>query len=95
MKKIKKLKITKHIGIAELAEAYPKLAEVLMEDYGLHCIGCFASGFDTLESGAELHGMSKEEIDEMVKRLNEILNSSKRKDQRSKPRSKVKAERIF
>lgn len=66
------LKITKDTNIAELSMEYPELAEVLSEDYGLHCVGCFASSFDTIESGAQLHGMTDKEISDMVKRLKQI-----------------------
>ncbi len=65
--------ITRETNIADFAYQYPDAAEVLM-DYGLHCIGCFASAFDTIESGAKTHGMSDEEIDEMVERVNEVIN---------------------
>lgn len=64
--------VTKDTNIADFAYKYPEAAEVLM-DYGLHCIGCFASAFDTIESGAKAHGMSDEEIDEMVERVKEVL----------------------
>lgn len=66
------LKITKETNIGELAMEYPELARVLAEDYGLHCVGCFASSFDTLEVGAQIHGMTDQEIDEMIKRLKKI-----------------------
>lgn len=65
-------KITKHANLADLLFKYPEIAEVLL-DYGLHCVGCFASSFDTLEAGAKVHGMTDEEVDEMVNRLNEVV----------------------
>jgi hydroxylamine reductase len=72
MKKDKKTEITKNILIGELVENYPKLAKVLVEDYGFHCIGCMAAGMETLEDGATVHGMDKKEIDKMVKKLREL-----------------------
>lgn len=60
------------MNLAEVVFKYPEAAEVLM-DYGLHCVGCAASGFDTIEMGAKLHGMSPEEIKEMIDRVNEIV----------------------
>lgn len=65
--------ITKDSNLAELVNAYPETAEVLM-DFGLHCVGCIASSFDTIEAGAKVHGMSDEEIAEMLERLNEVAN---------------------
>jgi len=67
------LKITKETNIGELAMEYPELARVLAEDYGLHCVGCFAASFDTIETGAQIHGMDETEIDEMVDRLNKLV----------------------
>ena len=61
--------VTKDSNLGELAAQYPEAARVLTE-YGLHCIGCFASAFDTVEAGAKLHGMSDGEIDEMLVRAN-------------------------
>lgn len=68
-----KLKITKDTNLGELVLKHPETAEVLL-DYGLHCVGCIASSFDTIEAGAKVHGMSEEEISDMVERLNEIVN---------------------
>ena len=64
-----KQKINKDILIGDLVENYPKLAKVLVEDYGFHCIGCMAAGMETLEQGAMVHGMSEKEINELVENL--------------------------
>lgn len=64
--------ITGEILLGELVDKYPKLADVLVEDYGFHCIGCYASGMETLAEGAEVHGMSKEQIKEMIMDLNTL-----------------------
>lgn len=69
-----KQKITKEMMIGEIIEKYPKLGEVLMEDYGFHCVGCMAAGMETLEQGAEVHGMSQKETKEMVASLNELVD---------------------
>ena len=62
--------ITKQTRISTLVDKYPKLADVLVNKYNLHCVGCFAAAFETLEQGAKAHGMSGKEIEEMVKKLN-------------------------
>jgi hybrid cluster-associated redox disulfide protein len=77
MKKVEKL-INKDMMISELVEKYPDLAMVLVEDYGFHCIGCFASGMETLEQGAMVHGMEEEDIKVMIENLNELLMSEKK-----------------
>jgi len=77
MKKVEKL-INKDMMISELVEKYPDLAMVLVEDYGFHCIGCFASGMETLEQGAMVHGVEEEDIKVMIENLNELLMSEKK-----------------
>jgi len=64
--------VNKESNLGEIAAKYPQAARVFME-YGLHCVGCFASAFDTVEAGAMLHGMSALEIEDMVKRANEEI----------------------
>ena len=64
--------ITKNILMSDLVFAHPKAVEVLT-DYGLHCVGCAANSFDTIEMGAKVHGMSDEEINEMMVRVNEAV----------------------
>lgn len=67
-------KITKKTNIASLISEHPEAADVLMA-FGLHCVGCFASHFDTIEEGAKVHEMLEEEIDEMIEELNVVLNN--------------------
>jgi hybrid cluster-associated redox disulfide protein len=65
--------VTKEANLAELVFKYPATAEVLL-DYGLHCVGCGGMQYDTVEAGAKLHGYSASEIDELVLRLNEVID---------------------
>ena len=58
---------TKLVNLANNAETVE-----ILTDIGLHCIGCFASQFETLEQGCKGHGMSDNEIDELIKKLSEI-----------------------
>ena len=72
--KKEKIKISRDTNLAELVGEHRNATEVLL-DYGLHCVGCALSPFDTLEQGAKLHGKSEEEIDEMVERINEVIKT--------------------
>ncbi len=71
----KKQLITKEMNLADVIFKYPEVAEILT-DYGLHCVGCIASGFDTIEMGAQLHQLDNKEIDEMMERANEVAKHS-------------------
>lgn len=53
--------VTKEMFVAEAVAKYPEAVEVFSE-YGLHCIGCFASELDTVESGAKVHGINVEHL---------------------------------
>ena len=64
--------ITKQTPIGELVKDHPETVEVFLK-FGLHCIGCPVSMMETIEQGAAGHGMSDEEIDNLVKELNEKI----------------------
>lgn len=72
MSEKKPTKITKDTNLADLIFRYPETAEILL-DYGLHCVGCVASSFDSVEAGAKVHGYSDKEVQEMVERINEVI----------------------
>ena len=61
--------ITKDMTFAEILKRNPDSAEVLFKS-GMHCIGCGAAMYETLEQGGWAHGMNKKEIDELIKKIN-------------------------
>lgn len=67
-----KIEITKESNLGAIVNTWPDAAGIMLE-YGLHCAGCFANQFDTVEQGAMIHGMSEEEITEMIARLNQLV----------------------
>ena len=69
----KTIKIEKEVNLAELVQKYPQTVEVLM-DYGMHCVGCIASAFDSLEMGAKAHKMTDADIEELLERINEVVS---------------------
>lgn len=58
--------------MAEIANTYPEAARIMTE-YGLHCVGCFANTYDTVETGCRLHGMSEDQMHQMLKEINETI----------------------
>jgi len=62
-------KITKKTKLSELLGKNPEAAEILFEA-GMHCVGCPMAMNETLEQGCLAHGMTKKQIDELIKRLN-------------------------
>ncbi len=69
-------KISKEMTIAEILEGFPyqsqRLAQILT-NAGLHCVGCGAATWETLEGGMLGHGKTEAEIDDLVDKLNRLL----------------------
>ena len=74
-KKATEIKITKEMKIGELMINYPQAVEVLFEE-GIHCLGCGAAHFESLEDGLKAHGKSDQEIEEIVKKLNKAVSNN-------------------
>ena len=64
-----KQKITKKTKLSKLLEEKPDSAEILFEA-GMGCIGCPCAQQETIEEGCKAHGMNKEEIEKLLKKLN-------------------------
>mgnify|MGYP000414396764 CR=1 FL=1 len=64
-----KNKITKDMIINDVVQNYPDTMEVFF-GYGIHCVGCTNSMFETIEQGAELHGF---DVSELVEDLNSVI----------------------
>ena len=65
-------KIIKDMLIAEVVSNFPQTIEVFFE-VGVHCVGCGAASFETIEDGLKVHGATDEDIDEFVEELNKRL----------------------
>jgi hybrid cluster-associated redox disulfide protein len=61
--------IKKTDTLGTIMAEYPEVAPVLASA-GLHCIGCHVSTYETLEEGCLSHGMSKKDVDALVKSAN-------------------------
>ncbi|MCP8305272.1 MAG: DUF1858 domain-containing protein [archaeon] len=74
MSREKAVKVNKEMTFGELLQSYPRAGMVLMR-YGLHCIGCHIAVMETIEQGARAHGLSDDEIDEMIEEINQEVAS--------------------
>lgn len=62
--------------IDEILGLFPYKAQRLSQEItnaGLHCVGCHAATYETLEVGMMTHGKTRQDIDTLVKRLNTLL----------------------
>ena len=62
----------------EILQTFPKHTEKLAETLsksGLHCLGCSMARSETLEDGVLAHGMSKKDVENLVKELNKVISA--------------------
>lgn len=69
------MKITKEFPINKLLKEHPEVIDVLMS-YGLNCVNCSFSHFDTLENGLKIHGLDHE-LEMILRDLNRVVNKEK------------------
>ena len=58
--------IEKNINLVELIQKYPEKVDILLEA-GMHCLGCMASQFESLEEACMVHGI---DVDDLLAKLN-------------------------
>ncbi len=66
------MRLKREFTISDVLEQYPDAAPLLAEN-GIHCVGCHASPFETLEEGFRSHGMTDKQIDEALLGINKKL----------------------
>ncbi|MFO7711374.1 MAG: DUF1858 domain-containing protein [Candidatus Woesearchaeota archaeon] len=53
--------INKDMTIQEVLSKKPEAAEI-MQDFGMHCLGCMIASSESLEEGAKAHGIDPEKL---------------------------------
>ncbi|TFH03588.1 MAG: DUF1858 domain-containing protein [Candidatus Thorarchaeota archaeon] len=61
--------VNKNMSIAEVVMKWPETAGAFMEN-GLHCYGCAAARYETIEQGALAHGIDP---DKLIESINEVI----------------------
>ena len=64
--------ITKDMSIGEVVRKHPETVPVFMQ-HGLHCLGCAIASFESIEQGAQAHGM---DVDALMQGLNEAVRGA-------------------
>jgi hybrid cluster-associated redox disulfide protein len=59
--------------IADVVREYPEVTDMFL-DFGIHCVGCYVSEFETIEQGILGHGFAEEELEAFLTQLNEAIN---------------------
>ena len=68
--------ITKDMTIGEVVAKYPAVIEPLQEA-GVHCVGCHVSYSESLEGGFKGHGMTDEQVNDVIAKLNKAVEEYK------------------
>jgi Fe-S cluster assembly iron-binding protein IscA len=69
----KKTVITPNMRVRDIQAILPG-AEECMAQYGLHCTNCSIGGEEILEDGCRMHGMSDEDMNDLITDLNIMLS---------------------
>lgn len=64
--------ISADMKISEVLDKCPSAAEILMNE-GVHCVGCHAAQWESLEDGLKSHGKSEEEIKQIIDKINKVV----------------------
>lgn len=62
--------------IGDAISQYPFIIEPLLDE-GIHCVGCGASYYETLEEGLKGHGRAPAQIDKIIQKLNKAIPKEK------------------
>lgn len=67
--------VQKDILISKLIELHPEVVEMLVTEWGFHCVNCIISNFETLEQGAQTHGITGIDFEVMMEMINDIVKA--------------------
>ena len=69
--------VKKTMAIGEVLTKYPEAAQILFEA-GIHCVGCHMAAHESLEQGLQAHGMNDKQVDEVIKKMNDLIKKEKK-----------------
>ena len=69
LEKISVETINKDDRISEVIKKVPEAVPIMMK-HGIHCVGCHAAFFETIEQGAQAHGIDDNQISKLVQEIN-------------------------
>jgi len=81
--------VTKDMVIADVLKQYPDAAVIMLE-HGLHCVGCHANVFDTIEAGCRVHGLDDETVESMVTEINKFVAEETKEHKHEEPTGPAK-----
>ncbi|MDP3741932.1 MAG: DUF1858 domain-containing protein [Candidatus Micrarchaeota archaeon] len=80
----KKPLITKDMLVADIVLKFPSTVPIMLA-YGLHCFECGASELETLEEGTIGHGMTQDDLEMILKDINEEAEKEEKENEAKQP----------
>ena len=68
--------ITEETTIGDVVRQYPDVVDTLLS-FGVHCVGCHVSEWESLGDGLRGHGMEEQEVQESIATLNKVVEAHK------------------
>ncbi len=65
-------KISKDITLGDVVAKFPEAIPIMLK-FNLHCVGCHVAAYETIEQGAQGHGMDKETLEKMLAEMNKAI----------------------
>ena len=81
--------VTKDMVIGDVLKKYPDAAVIMLE-HGLHCVGCHANVFDTIEAGCKVHGLDDETVESLVTEINKFISAEAKEHKHEEPKGPAK-----
>lgn len=75
--------IHRQMTIQEILSLFPQKSQRLAQEItnaGLHCVGCHAATWETLEAGMRSHGYDESAIERLLAKLNAVMKSDFKAD---------------
>lgn len=85
--------VNKDMLIGEIVQLHREAAFVMMQ-YGLHCIGCAVSSFESLKEGCLAHGMDEETVDKIVDEINAMIKENASREEKEEEQVEEEIQQI-
>lgn len=77
-KKKKELRtiVTRDTLLIDIIYLYPKVVDLLTNDYGFYCMTCPLAYSEKFGEGMQVHGLSNKEQDKLLTKINSLIKKN-------------------
>ncbi len=66
-------RVTADMTMGDIVKQFPAAIPVI-QSAGLHCVGCHVAYWETLSDGCKAHGMSEEDVQHLLEKINHAIS---------------------